>query len=704
MNKKKTNIPPAKMQNTALPATELLSYNRIYLLVALLTFLLYANTLGHSYTVDDATVIENNKFTVKGFTGLKDIFTSSYRAGFWERKEGLYRPLSVAMFAIEWAIAPKQAFPGHLINVLLYALSAVLLLAVLRRLLQKMHPFIPIFITLLWVFHPLHTEVVANIKSRDEILSFLFGIGALFGLLRYLDTGKPGYFILGCISFFLGLLSKENSIAWAGVFPLALWCFTTADLKKIIRLSLGFIGVTLIYFLIRWSVLGDFKGGYELMLINNSLVGATDLSSRLAGAFYILGRYLTLFILPITLVFDYSYNTIPPVSFTHPGALLSFGILIYGGAYALKNLSRRETSAFAILFFMGTIVLVSNVFFLIEATMAERFVYTPSLGLCMLVGYFANKLLMGNKSNQGPLSISILRNNKLFIPAVLVLVLFAGRTIARNFDWKDNLTLLEKDVKSSPESARIRYALGSTLLVEEALEEPEGSVTRRNLVERSIIELTKGVSILPNYNDAWYHLGIAYKDIGDAKNAVKAFEQARALKPFIDADHLTSAGLAYGLNGQYDKALPDLEAAIKLDKKDPDAWNNYGLYLSEAGKTKESIDALNQAISLKSNFDKAYYNRGNTYAKAGSFREALKDYAIALSFKSNYTDALNNSGNCYIMLQRPDSALGYFEKAIQSDPGNLKAVINLGVTLQTMGDTVQAKIYLDKARSMGATL
>jgi len=705
VQKKKTSAPiPTAKPATASATGEPVNYKVIYLFVAIITFLLYANTLGHEYTVDDSTVIENNKFTVKGFAGLKEIFTTSYRAGFWERKEGLYRPISVAMFAIEWGIAPKQPFLGHLINLLIYALSAVILLSVLKRLLQKMHPFIPIFITLLWVFHPVHTEVVANIKSRDELLSFLFGIGALSGLMRYVDTNKLKYILLSCLAFFLALLSKENSVAWAGVFPLAIWCFTKADLKKTLLLSSVFMGVIGIYFLLRIAVLGEIGGGYDLMLINNSLVGAKDFSSRLAGAFYILGRYFSLFLFPATLVFDYSYNTIPHVSFAHPLAVLTFGLICFGLIYALKKLPVRSIVSFSILFFLGTMVLVSNVFFLIEATMAERFIYTPSLGLCLLVGYFANTLLMGKKTFEGPVTVSHIRNNKLFIPALLVLLIFGGRTVVRSNDWKDNLTLLQKDVKASPESARIRYALGSTLLVEKALGEPEGSAARKNYLERSIVELSKGVSILPNYNDAWYHLGIAYKELGDAKNAVAAFEQARSYKAFNDANHFTSSGIAYGLNKQYDKAIADLEAAVKLDPENADAWNNYGLYLNEGGNMQASLDALNKSIAIKKDFDKAYYNRGNTYAKAGNYREALKDYATALSMNSNYTDALNNSGNCYIMLQQPDSALRYFERAIQSDPGNVKAIINLGVTLQNLGDTVNAKIYFDKARSMGATL
>jgi len=213
----------------ALPeAKKSLSWKLLYVICAALAFLLYVNTLGHDYTVDDTTVMQNNKFTTQGIAGLDEIFSSSYRAGFWDRKEGLYRPLSVAMFAIEWEIAPGNPFPGHLINVLLYALTAAVLLSTLRRLLSGLQPAVPLVITLLWVFHPLHTEVVANIKSRDEILAFLFGISALRSLLIFHVTGRASTMALSLASFILALLSKENSITWTGVFPLALWCFTSS--------------------------------------------------------------------------------------------------------------------------------------------------------------------------------------------------------------------------------------------------------------------------------------------------------------------------------------------------------------------------------------------------------------------------------------------------------------------------------------------
>lgn len=682
-----------------------ISHTLLYIIVGISAFLLYANTLGHEYTVDDATVIKNNKFTVQGISGLDEIFTSSYRAGFWERTEGLYRPLSVAMFAIEWQLAPEQPWLGHFINVLIYALSAVVLLSLLLFMLNKMHPFIPLLVTFLWVFHPVHTEVVANIKSRDELLSFFFGVLALRQLMFYLDTKKTSLLISSLFIFFLALLSKENSVTWAGVIPLAIWCFTNESLKKTISMSAMYVGLIVVYLLIRQFILGAGGSDYELMVINNSMVGAPSFAMQLATAFTILGKYLYLFVLPVTLVFDYSYNTILNVSFSHPAAILSFAIIAGGLFVAIKNLPKRSPLSFSILFFLGTVSLVSNVFFLIEATMAERFIFTPTLGLCLLVGYGANHFLTAKKSTQEvTLTLKTITKNSLFIPFLIVLVLYTGRTLSRNNDWKNNLTLLQHDVKLAPESARIRYALGSTLLVEEAMQAEEGSVQRNNLLDRAISELTKGVSILPNYNDAWYNLGVAYKEKKDAKNAIISFERARSYKAFTEASRFSSAGVAYGIDGQYEKALADLSEAVKLDPTDPDNWNNYGLYLSEAGKFEEGLSALNKAIALKPGFQKAIYNKGNAWAKVGKYREALEEYRKALDINGSYTDALNNSGNCYVMLQQFDSARIYFQRSVDVDPNNVKAIMNLAVTLQNTGDTANANIYFQKARNLGATL
>lgn len=685
-------------QPTTSGTTTTLKWSILYMAIAFLAVALYLNTLGHDYTVDDTTVIKYNKFTTQGAAGLKDIFSHSYRAGFWERKEGLYRPLSVAMFALEWELAPENPLLGHLINILIYALSGILLLATLRRLLPTLHPIIPVAAAFLWIVHPLHTEVVANIKSRDELLSFLFGICSLYGFLRWQAEEKKSMLILSLAAFFMALLSKESSVTWAGVIPLTAWCCLGLSLRKCLTVTLPYLLLLGVYFGIRISVLGEPGGGYQLMLINNSLIGAHSLAERLATAIYMLGKYLLLFLFPVTLVFDYSYNTIPLVGFGNPQVLMSLAVYATGIYFAFTRLARRSLSSFAILFFLGTFVLVSNVFFLIEATMAERFLFTPSLGLCILTAIAFGRWAGNGKNN---LTYRDLLKNKLSTPLIVVLLLFSVRTLSRNTYWKDNYTLLLKDVKSSPESARIRYALGSTLLIEKALLEPEGSVKKMSYLDEAIEQLSKGVSILPNYNDAWYHLGLAWKEKGNAKKAIAAFEEARTYKPFTESSRLVSSGVAYGMDGQYDKAIADLREAVRISPRDAETWNNLGLYLSDAGQFTAAREALDESLRLRPDFDKAWYNRGNLTAKTGDFRGALADYAKALASNPDFTDALNNSGNCYIMLQKPDSALVFFTRAVEANPGNANAINNLAATYQSTGDTASARIWMEKAKSMG---
>lgn len=669
-----------------------------YLAAAIIALLLYANTIGHEFTVDDTLVTTKNKFVTQGIAGLDEIFTTPYRAGFWDRKEGLYRPLSVAMFALEWEIAGDKPWLGHLMNILLYAVTAVFTLSVTRKLLRDFSPLVICAISFLFIVHPVHTEVVANIKSRDEILSFLFGLIALFGLLKSEEGNKSGQWMgISLAAFFISLFSKENSLTWIGVFPLALWITTKRTIASIAFKTLPYVAAGALFMFCRYAVLGTMGSDFELLLINNSLIAADTFSERLATSIYILGKYILLLIAPVTLVFDYSYNTIPVIGFGDFRFLLSFIVLGGGLYYALKNLPKRDPAAFGIVFFLGTILLVSNIFILIEATMAERFIYSPSYGFCIAAGVFAGRMLRTTGKNKLP----DLQSNKVpvYVFAAILLV-FSIRTVARNADWKDNYTLLTKDVKANPGSARIRYAYGSALLFEKAIDEKNTDQKNAYLMQ-AVEQLKAGVSIIREYNDAWFHLGLAYKELGNAPEAVKAFEEARSLKGFEEAARFSNSGVAYGMAAQYDKAVLDLRKAIEMEPENADHWNNLGLYLSEAGRIPESINALDTALKLKPGSDKAYYNKGNAYAKAGDFYKAMENYKKAIEFNPSSSDALNNTGNCYAALRMPDSALVWFQKAVEANPYNVKAITNLGVTYTMLGDTAKGQEYLNQARSMG---
>jgi hypothetical protein len=187
-----------------------------------LAFLLYVLTFGHGFVLDDPMSVELNQYVQKGISGIPDILTSNYRAGVEGANSSgqVYRPLSLIMFAIEHDLAPNSTFLLHFINVLLYAFSAVAVWLLYRALLPNASYLLPFAAAVLFVAHPIHTEVVANIKSRDEILALLFIALSLWACVKYLQQNTIGWLLAMIGSYFLALLSKESAITMIPVFAL----------------------------------------------------------------------------------------------------------------------------------------------------------------------------------------------------------------------------------------------------------------------------------------------------------------------------------------------------------------------------------------------------------------------------------------------------------------------------------------------------
>jgi hypothetical protein len=400
------------------------------LLLFSFAFVLYGSSIGFDYTLDDAIVINQNQFTKKGLSGIGDILTKDTFHGFFgENKQlvsgGRYRPLSVVTFAIEYAFFAENPAVSHFINVLLYGLTGVLLFLFLSLLFpdEDEEPAkwlnVPFVASLLFVAHPLHTEVVANIKGRDEIMCFLGLLGALILLWKYVQSKKVWALLLGLICFFAALLSKENAITFLAVIPLCLFFFTKESAKRITLLTLPFIALAGLFWLMR----GHFTGGSMNMevkeILNNPFLYMTT-SEKYATITYTLGKYLWLLAIPSTLVHDYYYNQIPAMHWSDISVTLS--IVLYTGIafVAIKGMRNKGIAAFGAAFFIITLSIVSNLFFPIGTTMSERFLYISSLAFCLVAAYYLVKYSQHAKRNW-------------LIPVLaLVLTLYSFKTITRS--------------------------------------------------------------------------------------------------------------------------------------------------------------------------------------------------------------------------------------------------------------------------------
>ena len=201
-------------------------------LIFLFAFLLFANSIPNDYNMDDELVTINHRLTSKGVSAIPEIFTSPY----YQDAQGYsyeYRPVVLVSFAIEHQFFGDNAHVSHFFNIVLYALCCLVLYLVLLRLFKKHFHIIPLAITLLFIAHPAHTEVVCSIKNRDEILGLLFSFLTLHSALIAIQNSKKWLLILVPLFFTLALMSKITVISFVILIPLALILFTEAGLGSI---------------------------------------------------------------------------------------------------------------------------------------------------------------------------------------------------------------------------------------------------------------------------------------------------------------------------------------------------------------------------------------------------------------------------------------------------------------------------------------
>jgi len=623
-NTKKSGSAPLK--STAKAVNE----NHFFLwgiLIFLFTFVLYSITLQHKFVLDDFGALADNWVIKKGISGIPIILTTSYRYGINMLTDNLYRPLSQVMFAIEWQMVPKNPMIHHFFNVFFYALSCWLLFVVLRKYFPKVNPFILLVVTLLYTVHPLHTEVVANIKGRDEIMSFLFLMCTLLAIHRWFVKRSAVSLGLALLCYFLSFMSKEGVITMLVVFPLMGWYFTSSTKKDIIISTALMIIPAVIYIAIRSSILSKYGSDGDAAIVDNFLNAAPDKASYLATAVMLLGKYLWMLLIPTPLVSDYSFNQIPIVGWADWRVLLSLLVYLALAAYSIFKIKKRSPIVFGILFFLISISIYSNVLMPIGSSFAERFMFLPSLGFCIALVFGCAKLF---KVPDNDISLSIvpkIRRSPVFVALFGVLLLaYGGKTVVRAAEWKDQYTLFGKDIKRSPNSAHLRYYWGLALR-DRAVEQKDQNI-QNQMMWSAIEQFNKAVSIYPSYPDCYEQLGLAYYRVKDLNKSMENYQKALALNNT--------------------KAV---------------TWSNMGIIYFEQGNYPKAFEHYSKSLSLDSNYADAYFNMGSTLGMMGRFDEAIASFKKCIQFDPENAKAHQFIGMTYQNLHREEEAKPWFEKA-----------------------------------------
>ena len=534
-----------------------LSFRLQALLIIIISAALYANTWQNEFALDDEVVIIKNQYVHYGFAGIRDILTHDAFDSYFKQYKttnqlagGRYRPLSIVTFAIEQqffgALKPgendslynygvltttpehfekefvAQMHIRHLVNVALYAIACLTLLYLFNYVIFKGYPLAAFFAALLFAIHPLHTEVVANVKSRDEILSLIFICLTMLFVFKHYEQKKWWYFALSIVSFCLAYLSKEYAITLVVLIPIALYIYKKESVRKCIISAIPFILVTALYIFIRFQIIGSTSTTMPIKDIQVNPYAYATPEQKLATEIATPLNYLRLLIFPYPLSSDYSYNQIPYIGFSHPLVWLSIIIhlAIISGAFYFTY--KRHSIAFALAFYLANLLLISNLVIEIGATMGERLIFHASIGYVIVVALGFSWILerIGHGKLKQVLVSSIL----------LLLVLLNGyKVIARNKDWKNNETLYFKDIEVCPNSFLVNNNVGSLLINKSDLE--TDNIKRNEYLHMGISRLNKVLELQNDYLLGYFNRAVGYYKLGFPDSALYNLEVIRNAYP-----------------------------------------------------------------------------------------------------------------------------------------------------------------------------
>jgi protein O-mannosyl-transferase len=691
----KTN--KATKKNSFIPTKNVLK-KQLWVL-ALISSLLYISSLSFDYTLDDTLMITKNSLTQKGTDGLRDIFTSDAFKGFFGEEKSLvaggrYRPLTHAMFAIEHEYFGDSPFLGHLINIISYSLLILLIFISLRKLFQKydndVFLSIAFIASIIFAIHPLHVEIVANVKGRDEIFSLAGAFAALWFSLKYLDTKKDKYLFFSFIVFFLGLLSKENAITFLGIIPLSIFVFRDAKIKDYILTMLPIVLASAVFIFIRSNVLGQIVSTeIPTELLNNPFIESTRIE-EIATVLFTWLIYGKLLIFPHPLTHDYYPKQIAIIDFSDPRAIIP--LLLFGGiaVFAMVKIWKKNIYAYGILFFILSFSIVSNLFFNIGTFMNERFMFVPLLGFTIILALIFRKLLENKKAQNTIVSL------------LLILCLaFSVKTISRSFAWKDNYTLFTTDVKTSTNSAKVNVSAAELIIAE--AEKETNPALKTQMLEEALVYLERAQEIHPTYFGAWDLTGKVCFLLKKFDYSLRAYQNCLTINPQapVPLENISLLGQACMQNKDFKTAHL---AVDYLTTRHPDNINYQLLEASilfEEGKMDSCIFQYKAIVEKHPQDYRAYSKLGNIYG------ELLHDIPTSFVYlKQAYSrnnqdlNTVQNLGIVFGMMNEIDSSLKYLHEAEAISPNETNVLKNLGFTYQMNGNQEKANEYFQKANQI----
>lgn len=534
------------------------------LMIAVAAVAVHLSGVSGGYVFDDHWVIVENSLVQQA--SVREILTGTYTPG------PVYRPLTLLTFAINERLGVNP-LADHLWNVALHAVVALLVYSLARRMMRSRAG--ALLAGLLFAVHPIHSEAVANLVGRAELLAAALAMTTLVAYARGLESARQRWpwFALSLTSYAMAPFAKESALTVLPLLPLLYRRqHPTAPWQQLLRITCAFAAAAVPYLAMRWLLTGALTYPTLFPMLDNPLAHLPP-SQRIASALVILGEYVGLLVAPITLSADYSYDQVPVVTSLADGRLWLALALFAGAAGILWSMRRRSAPLlFCAAFAACTLSLTANLFFPIGTIKAERLLYLPSVAWCLAAGWLAARA-----ARRQPRAVAA--------GACLVLALYGARTWARGRDWRDDATLYEATARAVPNSAKAQYNYGTVLL-------------DRGAIDDAVVQFRRALQIDPRYHQAAFGLGKAYEFKGIASGALYWYGHATRIEWEFPNAHLQT-GLIRKQLGEFAAAEAAFRTGLGQRPDHPFLLLALGAVRIEQGDRWEAAELVNAYDALE---------------------------------------------------------------------------------------------------------
>jgi Tfp pilus assembly protein PilF len=400
--------------------------------------------------------------------------------------------------------------------------------------------------------------------------------------------------------------------------------------------------------------------GRNLDFVEMPLRNSDPLSIKVGTSFIVLGKYIQLLLIPHNLGFYYGYAQIEPTDWKNFASILSITLHLFLVLSFFYFFRKHPILSYGIFFYLICISEFSNLLVQVAGLMADRLAFVASLGFCIAVSY---SLLMFSGMDIKSHKLQLNFSNKWILVTILILVLYSAKTFSRNFQWKDEVTLMRHDVKHLDKSVQANNLLAFHLV--ERSFKSKNQLEKENYLNEAITHFKRAVELYPKADFAWHDLGQTYLLLNNLSAALPAFLKAVEIdSTYVNA--LMKAGGIYSKMNNHEEAAHYFERAIRNDSLNIQAYSS-----------------LSQEYFIQKNYQKAIDVNLN-----------------ALKIAPGAFDLLSNTGKIYFAIDDKIKALEYFEKAYKQNSEDANLVFVMANIYKELGDIEKANFYFSKANKL----